>query len=306
VDRPFIATVQIAGPFEISASPVWIKAKDREPAVTGEQISLDSVKAESSDAKSVIERIIDGSGMKDRDDDGLPEHSTVLSDMWLSGRGQTTGWIEFDLGAVYKLDLIKVWNFNVGNRTNEGLKKVDVSIWTESEGWQKIRDDFQLLEAEGNDDYDEPTLVKLDGIETSKVRFDDLVNLGDTESMGLSEVQFFKVRGPKALRPRPSDGSNDVRVTDLSLKWMPGLRTYPNNPLMADIFKGNGAFERIQERKTKNRYRISDELWEKIEPLLPKHPNTHRFGGGRPRVPDRQATWTASFSYCEPAVNGML
>ena len=24
-------------------------------------------------------------------------------------------------------------------------------------------------------------------------------------------------------------------------------------------------------------------------PLLPKHPNTHRFGGGRPRVPDRQA-----------------
>ena len=39
----------------------------------------------------------------------------------------------------------------------------------------------------------------------------------------------------------------------------------------------------------KNRYRISDELWEKIEPLLPKHKNSHRFGGGRPRVPDRQA-----------------
>jgi transposase len=39
----------------------------------------------------------------------------------------------------------------------------------------------------------------------------------------------------------------------------------------------------------KNRYRVSDELWKKIEPLLPKHKNTHRFGGGRPRVPDRQA-----------------
>jgi transposase len=39
----------------------------------------------------------------------------------------------------------------------------------------------------------------------------------------------------------------------------------------------------------KNRYRVSDELWEKIEPLLPKHKNTHRFGGGRPRVPDRKA-----------------
>jgi transposase len=40
----------------------------------------------------------------------------------------------------------------------------------------------------------------------------------------------------------------------------------------------------------KNQYRVSNELWQKIEPLLPKHKNTHRFGGGRPRVPDRQAT----------------
>ena len=36
------------------------------------------------------------------------------------------------------------------------------------------------------------------------------------------------------------------------------------------------------------RFRISDELWALMEPLLPKHKNTHRFGGGRPRVPDRQ------------------
>ncbi len=45
----------------------------------------------------------------------------------------------------------------------------------------------------------------------------------------------------------------------------------------------------MKKQKRKNQYRVSDELWEKIEPLLPKHPNTHRFGGGRPRVPDRQA-----------------
>lgn len=38
-----------------------------------------------------------------------------------------------------------------------------------------------------------------------------------------------------------------------------------------------------------DRWRISDALWEKVQPLLPKHPNTHRFGGGRPRVDDRQA-----------------
>jgi transposase len=32
---------------------------------------------------------------------------------------------------------------------------------------------------------------------------------------------------------------------------------------------------------------ISDQLWAKIQPLLPKHRNTHRFGGGRPRKNDR-------------------
>jgi transposase len=34
-------------------------------------------------------------------------------------------------------------------------------------------------------------------------------------------------------------------------------------------------------------WRIPDILWEQLEPLLPEHKNTHRFGGGRPRTPDR-------------------
>ena len=37
----------------------------------------------------------------------------------------------------------------------------------------------------------------------------------------------------------------------------------------------------------KNRYRVSDKLWQKIEPLLPKHKSSPK--GGRPRVADRQA-----------------
>ena len=38
---------------------------------------------------------------------------------------------------------------------------------------------------------------------------------------------------------------------------------------------------------TGKRFVISDELWALMEPLLAEHKNTHRFGGGRPRVPDR-------------------
>src|SRR5262245_1209436 len=35
-------------------------------------------------------------------------------------------------------------------------------------------------------------------------------------------------------------------------------------------------------------YRVSDELWNVLQPVVPQHENTHRLGGGRPRVPDRQ------------------
>src|SRR5262249_26330399 len=34
--------------------------------------------------------------------------------------------------------------------------------------------------------------------------------------------------------------------------------------------------------------RIPDELWAEMGPLIHKRPNAHRFGGGRPRKPDRQ------------------
>lgn len=35
-------------------------------------------------------------------------------------------------------------------------------------------------------------------------------------------------------------------------------------------------------------FHVSDELWTILQPLLPAHVNTHRFGGGRARVSDRQ------------------
>ena len=44
---------------------------------------------------------------------------------------------------------------------------------------------------------------------------------------------------------------------------------------------------RTPNNKTTTGFRISDKLWNILQPLLPTHVNTHRFGGGRPRVPDR-------------------
>lgn len=46
--------------------------------------------------------------------------------------------------------------------------------------------------------------------------------------------------------------------------------------------------KRTPNNCTTTAFRISDELWAILLPLLPIPVNTHRFGGGRPRVSDRQ------------------
>lgn len=46
--------------------------------------------------------------------------------------------------------------------------------------------------------------------------------------------------------------------------------------------------ERTKDNATTSAYRVSDALWAVLEPLIPKHVNTHRYGDGRPRVSDRQ------------------
>lgn len=44
---------------------------------------------------------------------------------------------------------------------------------------------------------------------------------------------------------------------------------------------------RMPNNYTTTGFRSSDELWSVLQPLLPVHINTHRYRGGRPRVPDR-------------------
>jgi len=43
----------------------------------------------------------------------------------------------------------------------------------------------------------------------------------------------------------------------------------------------------MDELRAVDQWCIPEHLWEPIAALLPKHVNTHRFGGGRPRTPDR-------------------
>lgn len=45
---------------------------------------------------------------------------------------------------------------------------------------------------------------------------------------------------------------------------------------------------RTPNNRTTTGFRVSDALWAVLEPCLPVQVTTHRFGGGRPRVPNRR------------------
>jgi hypothetical protein len=204
-----------------------IKSAGRKGIIAGKQIKPILAAASSSEPNSSATHIFDGSGLADTNRDRLYEHSTKPKDMWLSAKGQTSGDVEFDLGNVYKLELIKVWNYNEKFQTGRGVKKADISVWTPGEGWKKTLNNYTIDQAEGRDDYDEPTVIRLEETSAQKVRFDNLVNYGDPEYVGLSEVQFFEARGPQAANPTPADkGNSDVNAI---LNWTPGLNASAHN-----------------------------------------------------------------------------
>ncbi len=101
--KPFIATVELGGPFKILAKQIWIKAEDRTSPPTGDLIAVKSVVTDSSETEGQAGNLINHSGLANRDGDSLEEHSVNPAHMWRSAKGETSCWLEFDLGQVQAL-----------------------------------------------------------------------------------------------------------------------------------------------------------------------------------------------------------
>jgi len=61
---------------------------------------------------------------------------------------------------------------------------------------------------------------------------------------------------------------------------------------------------RTPNNKTTTGFRISDELWEVLQPLLPEHRNTHPLGGGRPRRGQIESAPMPFSTCCAPVASG--
>lgn len=165
------------------------------------------------------DKTIDGSGLNTSD-----QHSTLDTAMWISSAaGPQPAWIQYDLGQVYKLDQMWVWNSNQPVEAAVGYGAKDVTIEYSSDGstWTTLAGVTQFARATGKADYAHNTTVDFTGIAARYVKITIRSNWGGLlPQYSLSEVRFFTIP-VQAGTPEPATGATGV-APDVVLRWHAG------------------------------------------------------------------------------------
>jgi len=170
-----------------------------------------------SDPAAGLENTINGSGLSA---DGL--HSTASMDMWQTVTGTATPFtIQYELGQVYKLDEMLIWNYNVQFEPvlGFGLKDVTIEYSTDGETWTALGD-IELAQATAQAGYAANNAIDFGGAAVKIVKITVNSNFGGLPQFGLSEVRFMYIPAT-ARQPEPAAGVTDVSVATL-LSWRAG------------------------------------------------------------------------------------
>ena len=207
---------------EISDAPDFIAIRGDIWSFTTEPFSnpIENIiaTASSSHAESMEpEKTVDGSGL-----DALQQHSTQATDMWLSGVGDPTPWIQYEFDKVYKLDHLSVWNSNQLIESFLGLGAKGVVIETSVDGaeWTVLEGTTLFNQATGTADYAANTSIDLAGVMAQHVKITINTGYGMMPQYGISEVRFFSIP-VRARQAVPASGKT-MEGVDVVLKWHTG------------------------------------------------------------------------------------
>lgn len=117
-------------------------------------------------------------------------HDTNFSDMWLSGNNNTSGSLLFNLGDVFSLDTIDIWNYNaICCGLDRGVMEFDLEVSTDGVTFSSLLGTSMLAQSIGLETLDSEQF-SLGGMIGQYVRLNIFNNYGDTTYVGLSEVMF--------------------------------------------------------------------------------------------------------------------
>jgi hypothetical protein len=205
----------------VLARTLTLKPKDRKPPVLGPKVRVETARISPPADESGLSAVINGAGLYQVGKNGLKEHGANPRGMWL-GTWTTSLNLEFELPEAAPLSAIEVWNFNAPWQTTNGIRKVDVAVSADGTNWQTILRGAEIAEAEGTAGYDEPTVLKFNGVTARKVRFENIVPWSTSGKVGLSAVVFHEAASTKAGPLQPEDGSTSVGIAKPALEWTPG------------------------------------------------------------------------------------
>jgi hypothetical protein len=195
------------------------------------------------------ENTINGSGL-----DANDLHSVNTSAMWLSASGEPgSAWIQYEFDKPYKLDEMKVWNYN-GNTilVLYGLKDVTIEYSIDGANWTQLDGVPEFAQASGAAGYASNTTVDFGDVAVKYVRITANSNWGGGgifDKFGLSEVKFMYI--PVSARdPNPELGATDVAI-DAALSWRAGREAAEHNVNLSideqAVIDGSALVDTVQE-----------------------------------------------------------
>jgi hypothetical protein len=215
---------------EIYRGKVWqFKIEPYSFAIDG--ATIDASASSSVEGKGP-ENTVDGSGL---DETGLLHGNIGEGTMWLSAEdANEPAWIKYDLGRVYKLDEMWVWNSNESLElwVGIGFKEVVIDYSVDGIEFKTLGTTHEFNQATGQPDYAHNTTIDFNGISARYVRLTAKSNFKSMlDQYSLSEVRFFYVP-VQARALKPDLEATDVPL-DVTLTWIPGRQVASHNVYMS-------------------------------------------------------------------------
>ena len=204
---------------------VFLAGSGNAEVVTGiahiDGVAIEAVSSEyTADPRHAV-NIVNGAGLDINT--GFHTNAVDGGTMWLSNGDPANQWVIMDLGALYDLATVRVWNYNElynEETLNRGVQSMDILVSADNVTYNYVKT-INLARAPGVDNVDFSEIFNLVANGVRYVKFDNLLNYGSYFAVGLSKVRFG-LSVPKATFPIPADSAKNV-PTSVVLHWTPGI-----------------------------------------------------------------------------------
>jgi hypothetical protein len=152
----------------------------------------------------------------------LDQHSVEGKEMWLSGMGDLTPWIQYEFDKAYKLDEMLVWNSNqlIESFVGIGAKDVVIEYSTDGIDWLVLEGATELAQAPGAAGYEANTAVDFGGAMAQYIKITVNAGWGMLPQYGLSEVRFLSI--PIFAREAQPENGGTSTGANVLLSWRAG------------------------------------------------------------------------------------